>query len=264
MDTIYPPCFESGFRCETGAVRERNEDACLTVTSRYGGHAGLQPMGVYVVADGMGGQLDGHIASNAATRAFVEFILTNLYFPLLRGKPVPEETQLLELMEEGMLAAHDAVYRPDPEKNGGSTLTGVVLLSRRLYVAHVGDSRAYIYHDGELRVLTKDHSLVRRLQDQGQLSAEDAQSYQYRNVLLQALGQEIALDIDTFALDLPASGTLMLCTDGLCGYVPQDELAGILATPATTQELADRLYEAAMDRGGLDNITAVVVRFVAT
>jgi PPM family protein phosphatase len=244
-------------------VRPRNEDACLTATTYFGGHFILQPLGIYVVADGMGGQTDGHVASSAATRAFADYVLSNLYLPLLRGRPEPREDKLLEIVEDGMLAAHEAVYQPDPEKNGGSTLTAAVIMGRRLYLAHVGDSRAYLLENDELRVLTQDHSLVRRLQDQGQLSDEDAETYEYRNVLLQALGQEIALKIDTFALDLPSRGKLLLCTDGLCGVVPQDELADILRKDGTTQDLADRLYFAAMDKGGPDNITAVVVRIQA-
>jgi PPM family protein phosphatase len=257
------PLLESAHRCETGAVRPRNEDACLTATIYFVGHVATQPFGIYVVADGMGGQMDGHIASSAAARAFADYVLSNLYLPLLRGRPEPKEDKLLEIVEDGMLAAHEAVYQPDPEKNGGSTLTAVVIMGRRLMIAHVGDSRAYLLENEELRALTKDHSLVRRLQDRGQLSDEDAETYEYRNVLLQALGQEIALNIDTFALDLPSRGKLLLCTDGLCGYVPQDELAGILNSRGTLQDLADRLYLAAMDKGGPDNITAVVVRFEA-
>lgn len=261
MDRDSSSRFESAYRCEVGAVRERNEDACLTVTTRFGGHFDFQPLGVYVVADGMGGQSNGHIASSTAARAFVEYILANVYFPLLRGKPEPDENGLLDLMDEAVLTAHEAVYRPEPEKNGGTTLTAVVVLGRRLFVAHVGDSRAYLQENGELRALTKDHSLVRRLQDQGRLTEEDAQTYQYRNVLLQALGQEVALNTDTFALDLPPSGKLLLCTDGLCGFVSEAEIATILNEDGTIQEMADRLYEAAMEKGGEDNITAVVIRF---
>jgi protein phosphatase len=138
----------------------------------------------------------------------------------------------------------------------------VVLLGRRLFVAHVGDSRAYLQENGELRLLTKDHSLLRRLLDQGRLSDEDARNYQYRNVLLQALGQEVALNTDTFALDVPPAGKLLLCTDGLCGYVPEADIASILDQEGPVQEMADHLFEAAMANGGEDNITALVVRFV--
>ena len=84
------PLIESGYRCESGAVRERNEDACLLFTAEFGGHFGLRPLGLYAVADGMGGEREGHVASNAAVRAFGEFVLSNLYFPLLRQRPLRE------------------------------------------------------------------------------------------------------------------------------------------------------------------------------
>lgn len=250
----------SGYRCETGAVRERNEDSCLTITAQFGGHFDLRPLGLYVVADGMGGQAGGHVASNTAARAFAEFILAHLYFPLLRQRPQPRETDLLDILERGVFAAHDAIFEPDAA-NGGTTLTAALVLGRRLFVAHVGDSRAYLATNGELQLLTEDHSLVRRLQDTGQLSAEDAQTYQYRNVLLQALGQESALTADTFALDLPPAGKLLLCSDGLCGVVPRQQLAALLHAETDPQQVADRLFDAAMNAGGEDNITAVVVEF---
>jgi protein phosphatase len=259
------PIIATGYRCESGAERERNEDSCLALTAEFGGHFPLQAMGLYVVADGMGGEREGHVASNAATRAFAEFVLVHLYFPLLRRRPEPKEADLLDILERGVFAAHEAVYRPtsdsEPGGNGGTTLTAGLILGSRLYVAHVGDSRAYLFADDELRPLTEDHSLVRRLQETGRLSAEDAQHFQYRHVLLQALGQEGALTADTFAFDLPPRGKLLLCSDGMCGLVAIEEITAILRHPGTAQEVADHLYEAAMAAGGYDNITAVVVDF---
>lgn len=253
---------DSGFRCERGAVRERNEDSCLALTAVYGGHFPLNPLGLYVVADGMGGEREGHVASNTATRAFADFVLSGLYLPLLRQRPEPQERNILDLIERGVFAAHEAVVGPDsaePGSNGGTTLTAGLVFGRRLYIAHVGDSRAYLYTGDQLQMLTEDHSLVRRLQETGRLSLEDAQNFQYRNVLLQALGQNGSLTADTFSLDLPARARLLLCSDGLCGIVSPAQMAGILGGDGQAQEMADRLYAAAMRGGGYDNITAVVV-----
>lgn len=272
IDTL--PLIESGYRCENGAVRERNEDACLLFTTGFGGHFGLRPLGLYAVADGMGGEREGHVASNAAVRAFGEFVLDRIYLPLLRRLPL-REIDLLDTLEQAVFVAHDAVAHDvvaqgnglppttagGQARNGGTTLTAGLIFGRRLYVAHVGDSRAYLLAGGELRLLTEDHSLVRRLQETGRLSAEEAPHYQYRNVLLQALGQAGALTADTFALDLPDEGKLLVCSDGLCGLVPSDELAAVLRDKATAQQTADRLYELAMAAGGEDNISAVVVAF---
>jgi protein phosphatase len=256
------PLIECGFRCERGAERERNEDTCLTLTAGFGGHFELRPLGLYLVADGMGGQREGHVASNAAARAFAEFMLANLYFPLLRGQTEPKEADLLDVLERATFAAHDAVIQPEPIENGGTTLTAALLWGHRLYVAHVGDSRAYLLTGGALQLLTDDHSLVRRLQETGRLSAEGARNFQYRHILLQALGQDGALTADTFAVDLPASGKLLLCTDGLSGLLSLEEMAAILCSGETVQRMADRLFEAAMAAGGHDNITAVVVSFI--
>ena len=257
--TTPTPLFDSGYRCETGGVRERNEDACLTLMAAFGGHFDLRPLGLYVVADGMGGHDAGHVASNLAARVFAEFVLSNLYFPLLRRGPLPREADVLDVLERAVFAAHEAILPGNG--NGGTTLTAALVFGRRLFVAHVGDSRAYLLVGGELRLLTEDHSLVRRLQDTGQLTAEDARTHEYRNVLLQALGQASALSADTFALDLPAEGRLLLCSDGLCGVVPREQLAATLTGPGSAQELADRLYETALAAGSEDNITAVVVAF---
>jgi protein phosphatase len=256
------PLIEYGFRCERGAARERNEDACLALTAAFGGHFELRPLGLYLVADGMGGQREGHVASNAAARAFAEFVLANLYFPLLRGQIEPKETALLDVLERAIFAAHDAVIQPEQVENGGTTLTAALMWGHRLYVAHVGDSRAYLLAGSELQLLTDDHSLVNRLQETGRLSAESAQNFQYRHILLQALGQEGALTADTFAVDLPASGKLLLCTDGLSGLLAPEEIAVILCGEDDAQGMADSLYDAAMSAGGHDNITAVIVSFV--
>ena len=265
MNTHFIPTITSGYRCESGAERARNEDSCLILTSEFGGHFSMPAVGLYVVADGMGGEREGHTASNAAARTFGEYVLTGLYLPLLRQQPEPREAVVLDTLERAVFAAHDAILRPEepapPGGHGGTTLTAALVLGRRLHVAHVGDSRVYLLAGGELRVLTEDHSLVRRLQDTGRLSAEDAENFQYRNVLLQAVGQEGALTADTFALDLPDIGKLLLCSDGLCGLVPLEKMTDILCGAGTPQQMADCLYQAAMSAGGYDNITAIVVDF---
>lgn len=247
---------ESGYCCETGPFRDRNEDACLTLTAEFGGHFGLWPLGLYVVADGMGGHDAGHVASDTAARVFADYVLAKLYSPLLQRRPLPREEQVLDLLERGVFDAHEAILKGNG--NGGSTLTAALVLGPRLYVAHVGDSRAYLADADGLRLLTEDHSLVRRLQDTGQLTDEDARTYQYRNVLLQALGQESALSSDTFALDLPPGSTLLLCSDGLSAVVPAEELAATLVA-GRAQDAAVRLVALALARGSEDNVTAVVV-----
>lgn len=255
------PTLRIAKRCELGAVRERNEDSCLAFTAESGGHVPLKPFGLYIVADGMGGHENGHLASRTASRTAAYTILDALYLPLLHGQESPDQETILEALQTAVQAAHAAVYDPDPLHDAGTTLTIALVFGQKLYLAHVGDSRAYWFVEGKLHVLTNDHSLVQRLQDEGQLTAEEAQHYQYRNILLRALGQEDDLEVDTAVHDLPAQGKLLLCSDGLCGLVDDAQIGQIMAQPTSPAKVADQLYEAAMAAGGYDNITAVVVEF---
>ncbi|MEZ4517065.1 MAG: protein phosphatase 2C domain-containing protein [Chloroflexota bacterium] len=254
---------QPAFRCETGAVRSRNEDSCLIFAANAGGHMHAEPMGLFVVADGMGGHVEGHVASSEAARVFAAFIISQVYQPLLDRRPIPADETLLELLESGVLAAHDAVYHPEPEHNGGTTLTAVLLLNHQAFIAHVGDTRAYLLDGNGLQQLTTDHSLVHKLQETGRLSPDQVEQYQYRNVLLQALGQEVALDIETIVIELPAAGKLLLCSDGLSGYVSEPRIQALLEEAPSSQQAADSLFEAAMAAGGIDNITTIVVDFTA-
>ncbi|UCC50939.1 MAG: serine/threonine-protein phosphatase, partial [Anaerolineaceae bacterium] len=193
-------------RSDVGAIRNRNEDSCLVFSSESGGHFPLLPFGLYLVADGMGGHESGHLASKVASRTATSHILKEIYIPLLTSDLPPDEDELEKILGDAVQSAHKAIYNPDPSKDGGTTLTVAVLLGRELYLAHVGDSRAYWLVDGNLEPITNDHSLVQRLQDEGQLTAEEAQHYEYRNVLLRALGQEDELKVDTYRRSLPRNG----------------------------------------------------------
>ena len=209
----------------------------------------------------MGGHEAGHMASKAALRAAAHHILKEVYLPLLNDANPPDHDSLIQITNDATQVAHKAVYNPDPAHDGGTTLTLAMVLGQELYVAHVGDSRAYRLVDGQLKTVTNDHSLVQRLQDEGQLTAEEAEDYQYRNVLLRALGQEDDLVVDNYHHSLPQNGKLLLCSDGLCGLVKDSELQRIMNLSISPHETADQLIAAAMKAGGYDNITAVVVEF---
>jgi PPM family protein phosphatase len=246
---------------DVGAVRNRNEDSCLVFSSESGGHFPLKPFGLYLVADGMGGHDSGHLASKVASRAAANHILTEIYLPILCNDDLPTQEQIQQIMKDAVYIAHKTIYNPDPAKDGGTTLTIALILGQDLHVAHVGDSRAYWLVDGVLEAVSIDHSLVQRLQDEGQLTAEEAQHYQYRNVLLRALGQEDKLEVDTYLRALPRAGKLLLCSDGLCGLVMDSELQRIMNQSATPHLIAKQLISAGLAAGGYDNITAVVVDF---
>lgn len=248
-------------RCFKGAVRERNEDSCLVFTSETGGHFPILPFGLYVVADGMGGHKNGHIASKTASRIAARQVIERVYMPLLQVESVPSSTPIVEVLEDAVESAHRALYDPTEQADTGTTLTVALVLGRRLYVAHVGDTRLYLWHNDKLEKVTTDHSLVQRLQDVGQLTAEEATFYQYRHVLLRAVGQGEDLAVDTYTRRLPKAGKLLLCTDGVSGLIPEFEIGMILQQDKPADDIAEELMDAAMDAGGYDNITAIVVDF---
>ena len=247
-------------RCDLGAVRERNEDSCITFTTGSGGSFPTPPFGLYVVADGMGGHTNGHIASDMAARMVVKHVLEQIYLPLVTAHGAANLPPIQEVLEKAAQLANTAVYANDPEIDSGTTLTVALIFDRRLYVTHIGDSRLYLFTADQYAPVTKDHSLVQRLEDVGQLT--EAARRKYGNVLLKALGQAEEVEVDTYMRLLPSQGKLLLCSDGLWGFVDDQHQREILANKdLSLDEMVNQLYDAAMDAGGLDNITAVVVDF---
>lgn len=248
-------------RCDLGAVRDRNEDYCLIFVSEAGGHFSLAPFGLFIVADGMGGHTNGHVASNLAARVAARHVLDNIYLPMLHNPNTAKQAPIQEVLANAVQAANTAVFQEDPQSDSGTTLTVALLLQRRLYVAHVGDSRLYLKKGEKLEVVTEDHSLVQRLKDVGSLTNEQAAVYRYKNVLLRAVGQAEDVEIDTYMRLLPKQGQLLLCSDGLCGMVTDEAIQEVMDRGLPVQETANALYDVAMEAGGYDNITAVVVNF---
>lgn len=254
------PTLRAGVRCDVGA-RERNEDSCLVFSSEAGGHFSLLPFGLYIVADGMGGHTNGHVASRIASRVAAHYILNKIYMPLLQTVGLPTQVPIQEVLLDAVQAANTAVFEDDPDVDSGTTLTVALVLGRRLHVAHVGDSRLYLLADGKLEQITTDHSLVQRLQDVGTLTAEEATIYRYRNVLLRAVGQGEEVEVDTYMRLLPKTGKLLLCSDGLCGFVADKAIQQILEQDITLPQMVDELYETALASHSNDNVTAVVVDY---
>ncbi len=257
---IKEPTLRAGVRCDVGA-RERNEDSCLIFSSEAGGHFSMVPFGLYIVADGMGGHTNGHIASRIASRVAGHYILSKIYMPLLQSVDPPTQVPIQEVLLDAVQAANTAVFEDDPEVDSGTTLTIALVLGRRLHVAHVGDSRLYLLANGKLEQISADHSLVQRLQDVGTLTAEEATMYRYRNVLLRAVGQGEEVDVDTYMRLLPKQGKLLLCSDGLCGFVTDEAIQKVMDQDITLPQMVDELYETALAAHSNDNVTAVVVDF---
>jgi len=223
---------------ETGKVRENNEDSY---------HADGR---IFIVADGMGGHRAGEVASAAAIEEFIRFDEFN------RGDSP------MQRMQGGIHAASLALFRmarEDPELEGMGTTFTAVLVEGGLYLGHVGDSRAYIWREGTLRPLTRDHSLVEHMVSEGYLSPREARVHPQRNIILRALGVSEDLEVDLDEVDAAPGDRLLLCSDGLSGFVEHKELEAIVSLEDEPEERCRRLVGAANKRGGIDNITVIVI-----
>jgi serine/threonine protein phosphatase PrpC len=257
--TIQPPQFIVGIGHSVGMQREHNEDAIFSISSNVLTDSRSLPFGIFVIADGMGGHQHGEIASGLAVRAVSSYLVRKLFLPVFSIKPETPGQSLQEMLQESVMEAHRAITKD--AAGGGTTLTLAVIMGEQLIIAHIGDSRAYaIYTDGSLRVLTRDHSLVKRLEELGQITSDEASIHPQRNVLYRALGQGEPSDPDIATYPLPQGGHLMLCSDGLWGLVPEQELVRIIKESSTPEIACQRMVAAANDAGGPDNISVLLVR----
>ncbi len=244
-----------------GIQRDHNEDTLYAMHAILADGDADLPFGLFIVAYGLGGHLHGDIAYGCAVKTMSEYILSNLYIPYLSGDRGEEAKSIQEIVEEAVAEAQRTVLRNAP--GGGTTMTAALVIGDQVTISHVGDSRAYfIYSDGRIQVVTRDHSLVRRLQDLGQIDEKEAFSHPQRNVLYRALGQSEPFrpDINTFSM--PQMGYMLVCSDGLWGSVPDDEMSRIVLESKTLVEACYRLVEAANAAGGPDNISAILVRYI--
>ena len=202
----------------------------------------------------MGGAQAGEVASQMAVEEFHEAL--------------PDEGSAEERLVDRVRAANRRIYdlsRTEHERAGmGTTLTAVYLDDDHLAVAHVGDSRAYLFRDGELTRLTQDHSLVEELVRQGKLTEEQAAEHPQRSIITRALGIERDVEVDTWTYPMRAGDVVLLCSDGLTSMIGEEQIAQILAGEASLDRAADRLIDAANDAGGRDNITVVLFRLEET
>ena len=253
-----PPQFTVGLVNSIGLQREHNEDALFAMTTYLISNNSSLPFGLYIIADGMGGHLHGEKASEVAVHAMAIGVISKL-LPSIQDAPIgnPSDT-VQDIMKEGVQASHQAIIEQAP--GGGSTLTGILLLGDQMTIAHIGDSSAYaIDAQGTVNLLTTDHSLVKRLVELGQITSDEAAIHPQRNVLYRALGQAEMVDADLINASIPRSGYLVLCSDGLWGLVPDDEIANIISSASSPQSASQSLLEAANDAGGPDNISVIII-----
>jgi len=225
-----------GAATDIGRVREGNEDSFLA----------REPL--FAVADGMGGHLGGEVASRLALET-VERLFEE------------RAGSLTEQVEE----ANRAVFERSQQDRGvagmGTTLTAALVEGERVRLAHVGDSRAYLFREGVLHRLTEDHTLVHRMVQEGEITEAEAERHPHRSVLTRALGVDPGVRVDEGYVRISPGDRLLLCTDGLTGMVPERRIGTVLGDVADPQQAADRLVSEANAAGGVDNITVIVLDF---
>jgi PPM family protein phosphatase len=225
-----------GAATDIGQVREGNEDSYLIV----------EPL--YAVADGMGGHRGGEVASSLALET-------------VHGMFERREGSLAEQVAEANRAVFDRSQNDRKVSGMGTTLTAAQIDGNRVHLVHVGDSRAYLLHGGQLMQITEDHTLVHRMVLEGEISEEEAETHPHRSVLTRALGVDQNIQVDEGDLEVAPGDRLLLCTDGLTGMVPEGQIRKILLETPDPQEAVDNLVKGANRAGGIDNITAVILDF---
>ena len=249
------PGLHIGKLSDVGRQRERNEDSFCVIESLVHYDLGVELFGLFVVADGMGGHQKGEIASSLAARTAANSILEDVDLPYLTSNPNANNRPLNEALVAAVESANIAVQEQVPD--GGTTLTTALIMGNNAYIAHVGDTRAYLIKEGVVKCITQDHSLAKRLEDLGQATPEEAA--QVQNVLYRAIGQNSAVEVDTYMQHLPAGSSLMLCSDGLWGQIKDEDIAQVFASASAPQEACQQLIDIANENGGPDNITAIIV-----
>jgi PPM family protein phosphatase len=241
---------------DIGRVRAHNEDSFAVVPH----------LGLFMVADGIGGAAAGEVASRTAVEQVqwaVEDGETTWAPDGALSGPESGPRRFIAGIHRANRAIR-ALARKDPAKKGmGTTFVGVLVLERCAVVAHVGDSRVYRLRDGKLERLTRDHSLANQLFDMGFLRSDEIDSFPRRNVITRAVGTHETVDVDVRIVDVRPGDAFLLCSDGLHGELDDDEIAGVLREHPTPMDAVSQLIDTANDKGSADNVTAVLVQLSA-
>jgi PPM family protein phosphatase len=232
-------------RTDVGLIRSGNEDNYLIVPEK----------GMFMVADGMGGHAAGEVASEMAVRIIAQDLGS------FRGlSPDEAATRMTQAIRDANAAIYERTLSEHDKRGMGTTSTVLVLHSNRYLLGQVGDSRGYLMRDGVFHQVTKDHSYVQEQVDAGYLTPEQARTHPYSNVITRCVGASGDVTPDLFSGVVRAGDVFLLASDGLTGMLEDEVLASIIKSDGTPEKWVDRLVGEANRRGGLDNITVIIVR----
>jgi len=235
-----------GARTHIGKVRQLNEDSLFVD----------EKSGVFVVADGMGGHNAGDVASTIAIEVVSETLMNNNFNGAI--KPLDKVVESIKL-------ANSKIYQKAKDDTAclgmGTTCTVAHIREDIMYIGHVGDSRLYILREDQLKQVTQDQTLVESLVRDGKITREEAKIHPKRNMLLNAVGTDAELEVDRHEVTLINGDTVLICSDGLNGLIEDHQIKATLQKSAEAEEICNSLIDMANDRGGYDNITAVVIKY---
>jgi len=235
-----------------------NEDSLFAVVGAQSQASAFQDLGLFVVADGMGGHANGKDASNLAIQTIEERVI-----PELKSTAPMREEDYIQLLINGVQSANLAVHQRNMEQHAdmGTTMTAALIVDTTAYVANVGDSRTYLYRKSEgLKKITNDHSVVASLVTAGIINADDVYTHPKRNQIYRSLGEKPTVEVDIFSVALQPGDILLLCCDGLWEMTRDHVIQDILLTMPDLSQVGQALIQAALDGGGDDNISVVLVK----
>ena len=250
----------SGRYTHVGMVRNLNEDSVLTIEVNRIQQSVNRPLGVYVVADGMGGSAAGEVASSLIIDTIARMAMEELMTPDIQAQNPNLSAWLVKAVE----TANTQVFnlRKKAGTDMGSTLVAAVIYENKAYITHIGDSRAYLVNADGIRRLTIDHSLVERLVATNQISPEEARYHPQRNVIYRAVGDKPKIEVEVDLQTLMIGDRLLFCSDGLSGMIQDETIFQIVNSAEYPQAACQRLIEAANAVGGGDNISVIIVQAI--
>jgi protein phosphatase len=241
---------------DVGMKRDHNEDSYLLAPD----------LNLYIVADGMGGHAGGEMASGISVRTVEKHVRLNkqLVDPNVSHDGRIENSPVARLLSDAVRGACNAVFQKSQQvrelQGMGTTTTSILFHDRHAFVAHVGDSRAYLIRDKNISRITNDHSWVFEQVQAGMLTEAEAEKHPLRNVITRALGGALSVNPDAAEVESKAGDVYLLCSDGLTGMVPEDEILRIVTAADNVDDACQQLIDVANERGGLDNVTAILVK----
>ncbi|MFT9494275.1 Stp1/IreP family PP2C-type Ser/Thr phosphatase [Anaerosolibacter sp.] len=233
----------------TGLIRDINQDSYFVSEDK---------MNLFIVADGMGGHKAGEVASSIAIDSVKKYIEEHI-----SQKNGEYDEAVSRIIEEAIVDANTKIFNKSMEEEKyqgmGTTLT-MAFIQSKLFIGHIGDSRAYLIRNNEIKQITQDHSLVAELLRNGTITEKEAKTHPQKNIITRALGTEENIQIDIYTIELLAEDIIVLCSDGLSNLVEQMEIKECLTNSNSMQSGCEHLVDLANERGGYDNITIIGIK----